>query len=70
MAAKDKIEASDAAWNATKEKYDLGSASSIELGIAQKNLFEATTNYINSKYSYVLRKEILDYYQGKPLTLQ
>lgn len=70
VASKDKFEASSAAWNATKEKYDLGAASSIDLGIAQKNLFEATTNFINSKYSYVLRKKILDYYQGKPLTLE
>lgn len=70
VASKEKLDASTAAWNAAKEKYDLGSASSIDLGIAQKNLFEATTNFINSKYSYVLRKKILDYYQGKPLAFE
>ncbi len=70
VASKEKLDASTAAWNAAKEKYDLGAASSIDLGIAQKNLFEATTNFINSKYSYVLRKKILDYYQGKPLAFE
>ncbi len=68
-AAKQKFEATTAAWDAAKEKFDLGDLSSIDFGIAQKNQFEAATNFINSKYNFILRKKILDYYMGVPLAL-
>jgi len=69
QAAKEKFNATSAAWDAAKEKFDLGGVSSIDLGIARKNQFEAETNLINSKYNFVLRKKILDYYMGIPLSL-
>ncbi len=69
QAAKEKFDATSAAWDAAKEKFELGGVSSIDLGIARKNQFEAETNLINSKYNFVLRKKILDYYMGIPLSL-
>jgi len=69
QAAKEKFEASSAAWDAAKEMFELGGVSSIDLGIARKNQFEAETNLINSKYNFILRKKMLDYYLGTPLAL-
>lgn len=69
QAAKEKFDATSAAWDASKEKFDLGGISTIDLGIARKNQFEAETNLINSKYNFILRKKILDYYMGVPLSL-
>ena len=69
QAAREKFDATSAAWDASKEKFDLGGISTIELGIARKNQFEAETNLINSKYNFILRKKILDYYMGVPLAL-
>ena len=69
QAAKEKFDATSASWDAAKEKYELGGISSIDLGMARKNQFEAETNLINSKYNFILRKKILDYYLGAPLSL-
>ena len=69
QAAKEKFDATSAAWAAAKEKFELGDVSTIDLGIARKNQFEAETNLINSKYNFILRKKILDYYLGTPLAL-
>ena len=63
------FDATLASWEAAREKFELGGISSIDLGIARKNQFEAETNLINSKYNFILRKKILDYYMGEPLSL-
>ncbi len=69
QAATEKFDATSASWEAAREKFELGGISSIDLGIARKNQFEAETNLINSKYNFILRKKILDYYMGEPLSL-
>lgn len=48
-------------------RFSSGLGTSIDYLTAKNNLDRAHINLINSKYDYVLRTKILDYYQGKQL---
>lgn len=50
-----------------KERYDVGLANAIELGIAQTNMNKAEFDFISSKYNVIFRNKVIDYYLGKPL---
>ncbi len=57
------------AFENTQKRFDLGSANSFELTTAQNNLSIAETEVIRSKYDYIFRLKILDFYQGKEIKL-
>lgn len=48
-------------------RFNSGLGTPIDYLTAKNNLDRANINLINSKYDYVLRTKILDYYQEKPL---
>lgn len=50
-----------------KERYDVGLATAIELGIAQTNMNKAEFDFISSKYNVLFRNKVINYYLGKPL---
>ncbi|MDB4922414.1 TolC family protein [Mucilaginibacter sp.] len=54
-----------AAYDATKVKFDAGVITSDLFILAKNNLDAANTNLINARYDYLIRTKILDYYQGK-----
>lgn len=48
-------------------RFNAGAITSVDYLIAKNNLDKTKTNLIISKYDFVLRAKILDYYQGKAL---
>lgn len=62
------VEASKEAFKYTEDKFNLGATNSIEYNNAKNNLAIAEANLVQSKYDYIFRVKVLDYYQGKPLT--
>lgn len=62
------VEASRLAFSYTENKFNLGGSNTIEYNTAKNNLAIAESNLVQSKYDYVFRMKVLDYYQGKPLT--
>lgn len=52
------------------EKYDQGMATSVEYNEAWNNLKKAESDLLRSKYDYIFKIKILDFYLGKPLTLK
>lgn len=48
-------------------RFNAGAITSVDYLIAKNNLDRANSNLIVSKYDFVLRTKILDYYEGKPL---
>ena len=59
------VETYQAAYDATKVKFDAGVITSDLFIISKNNLDAANTNLINARYDYLIRTKILDYYQGK-----
>jgi len=52
----------------TKEKYDAGAATYYDYSTAVSNLFQARGKRLQSKYEYILRTKIIEFYTGKPIS--
>ncbi|CAN5874663.1 TolC family protein [soil metagenome] len=48
-------------------RFNAGAITSVDYLIAKNNLDRANSNLIVSRYDFILRTKILDYYEGKPL---
>lgn len=68
-AAKKSLDASKEAFKYTGQKFNLGAASSIEYNEAKNNLNNAQAQLLQSKFNYVFKVKILDFYNDKPLSL-
>ncbi|WDF69886.1 TolC family protein [Sphingobacterium oryzagri] len=56
------------AFEAIRERYDVGMANSIEMFTAQTNMNRAEFDMIRRKYEMVFRGKVIDYYIGNPIT--
>jgi len=77
LAAKDKYAASQKSEAATglsfqyaEKKYNAGVMNSFDYITAKNNFVTAKSKVLQSKYEYIFRLKVLDFYQGKPLDLQ
>ncbi|KAA6326916.1 hypothetical protein EZS27_024037, partial [termite gut metagenome] len=61
------VVANEEAFRLTNEKFENGKATSIEYNEAKLNLMRATSDRIQSKYEYLFRTKILDFYKGLPI---
>lgn len=53
-------------FKAAEARFGAGVGTSVDYLIAKNNLDRANINLISAKYDFVLRKKILDYYEGNP----
>jgi len=68
-ASKRSTEASQRAYDNIKIKYDVGVATTFELLTAKNNLDIATTEELLSRYDYIFRSKVVDYYLGRQIRL-
>ncbi|KAA6336007.1 Outer membrane protein OprM [termite gut metagenome] len=61
------VAANEEAFHLTGEKFENGKATSIEYNEAKLNLMRATSDRIQSKYEYLFRTKVLDFYKGLPI---
>jgi outer membrane protein len=50
-------------------RFNNGLLSGTEFNIAKNNLNFAVSNQLQAKYTFIFRRKVLDFYQGKPLAL-
>lgn len=62
------LEASELSFDFAKQKYNLGAISTFEYNTAKTRVQTAQGNLIQSKYDYVFKLKVLDFYQGKTIT--
>jgi outer membrane protein len=68
-ATKTALTASELAFNNTKTRFDLGVVNSFEFNDSKNKLNLAKSNLNQAKFDYIFKVKILDFYQGKPITL-
>ncbi len=68
-ATKASVEAASESFKYAQQKFNAGAISAFDFSSAKNRLFAAESNLIQSKYDYIFKLKVLDYYQGKPLTL-
>ena len=76
-AARQQLEATNKTYDAAKAAFDnadrrfqLGAINAFELTTARNNLNIAETNQVISRYDYLFKLKIIDFYQGKQIDLE
>ncbi len=70
LAASEKaLTANQAAYDNANKKFTLGAITSFDLTNARTRLDNAKTNLLISKYDYIFKSKILDFYLGKGITI-
>ncbi len=62
-------ESAKKSYYSLEKRFDSGLATNFDLQQSKNTLANAESEMIKAKYTYVFRVKILDYYQGKALTL-
>jgi outer membrane protein len=66
-ATKEQISAAELSYKNMERKYNVGMSTATDYLIEKNNYFQAQSNGIQSKYDYIFKTKILDFYQGKPI---
>jgi outer membrane protein len=59
------VDAYNESFHIAETRFNAGVITSVEFLVVKGNLDRARTNLINSRYDYLIRTKVLDYYQGK-----
>ncbi len=65
-----KVIATSESFKYAEQKYNVGLINSVEYNDAKKEYNNALSEKIQSKFDFVFRTTVIDFYMGKPLTLQ
>lgn len=63
----DQVNSFQESFHAAEIRFNAGAITSVDYLITKNNLDRTNTNLIISKYDFLLRSKVLDYYEGKPL---
>jgi len=69
-ASEKKVSATEEAFKYAEQKYNVGLITSVEYNDAKKEYNNALSELIQSKYDFVFRTTVIDFYMGKPLSLK
>ena len=53
----------------TKQRFEVGLVNIVDYNSAKNQLRNTKSELIQSKFDYIFKTKILDFYQGKPLNL-
>ena len=68
-AAEKTLDARSLAYQYSKERFDVGLMNAFEFGQAQARVDNAAAEVVRTKYAYIFRLKILEFYFGMPITL-
>jgi outer membrane protein len=69
-AAVKSFEAQKAAFDALEKRFQIGSANSFEFTQSKNNVDTAERDVTVAKYDYLFRLKIVEFYEGKKLSLR
>ncbi|MBP1644868.1 MAG: outer membrane protein [Bacteroidetes bacterium] len=70
IAAKAKVSSQEISYQLVEEKFNLGMKNTIELMTERNNLLTAQQEMLQSKFQAIMSKELMLFYQYKPLDLK
>jgi outer membrane protein len=63
------VKAANESFFYAQQKFNAGALSAFEFNSAKSRVFAAESNLLQSKYDYIFKLKVIDYYLGKPLSL-
>ena len=64
------VEATKEAFKYATKRYEVGTINGVEYNQSKTNLAKAEADLVQAKYDYLFKFKILEFYQGKPLSLR
>lgn len=64
------VESLEESFRSIQKRYNLGAVDFVDYQVANNNLFRARTELLRSKYSYVFRIKVLDFYMGNKISFE
>lgn len=68
-ASKKKQEATREAFRYAEQKFNVGVMNSVDYNNAKKDMTNAESEVLQSKFDFIFKTTVLDFYMGKPLSL-
>jgi len=69
-ATQKRVASLEESFRVTEKQYNVGGANFTDYQVASNNLFAARADLVRTKYEYIFRTKILDFYLGNPITLK
>jgi outer membrane protein len=69
LASKKAVEAMEESFKYTEQKFNVGAITTTDYSNEKNKLAKAKSDMLQSKYDYVFKLKVLDFYQGKPISL-
>ncbi|TAL60705.1 MAG: TolC family protein [Bacteroidetes bacterium] len=69
QASRKAVAAMEESFKYTDQKYNVGAITATDYSDAKNKLTKAKSDMLQAKYDYVFKLKVLDFYQGKPITL-
>ena len=67
-ASEKSVTATERAFEYSEQRYEVGMMNSLEFSTASNNLARSKSELLRSKFDYIFKMKVLDFYQGKPIT--
>jgi outer membrane protein len=64
------VAASEEAFKYSEQKFTVGLLNTVDYNNTKKELNKSHSELLQSKYDYVFKTKVLDFYLGKPMTLK
>lgn len=64
-----RVSSLEEAFRISQQRFDAGAINFADFQLAQNNFFNAQADLVTSKYTYIFRVKVLDFYLGNPLKL-
>ncbi len=58
------------AFKYMEKKFDVGLINALDYNVAKTQLTKAKSDLLSAKYDFIFKTKILDFYMGKPITLE
>jgi outer membrane protein len=65
----EKVSAQQESFSYTTQKFDVGMVTSFDYNNSKNDLTRAQSDLIQSKYDYIFKTTILDFYMGNPIRI-
>ncbi len=69
QASQKAVSAMEESFSYMEQKYNVGAVTTTEYNDAKNKLAKAKSDLLQAKYDYVFKLKVLDFYQGRPITL-
>ncbi|MBN2166644.1 MAG: TolC family protein [Marinilabiliaceae bacterium] len=69
ISSNEAVKSYEESFRYTEKKFSVGLVTSIEYNTAKNDFTKAQSDLLQSKYEYILRNKILDFYKGIPISL-